>query len=351
VKAAFADRLALASQIRSARTRIAVAVTDEFLERHPDFIARFGDEARRRGEEDALFHVDFLAAAIEAGEPQAFADYAAWTAGVLKSRGIAPAFLAENLRQVGAEAAASTGQAELIEEFIAAGIEAAASERPAGAPRPLATERRLFRDACLSGGRAAAVGVAREVLAGGNSHLDLYADVIEGSQHEIGDLWASNEISVAQEHLATAVCQHVLAALYPELPVAAERRGRAVVTGVEGELHQLGAHVVADALEADGWAVRFLGTDLPRASALEEIARESPDLLAVSVTLLPNLDAGVKLIQAVHEQLGEAAPAVIVGGRAFAAAPGLAPELGAIPASGVRGAVEVARSLADSRAP
>jgi hypothetical protein len=73
-------------------------VTDEFLRRHPDWVARYGELARKRGIEDAGFHVDVLAGALETGSPAAFCDYARWCSRLLRSRKIAPQFLAENLR-------------------------------------------------------------------------------------------------------------------------------------------------------------------------------------------------------------------------------------------------------------
>jgi MerR family transcriptional regulator, light-induced transcriptional regulator len=40
--------------------------------------------------------------------------------------------------------------------------------------------------------------------------------------------------------------------LYQHLEISDNARGRLVVTGVQGELHQEGANMVSDALEADG---------------------------------------------------------------------------------------------------
>jgi hypothetical protein len=84
----------LAAELLRERDAIAIAVTDVFLTRHPDWIARYGERARLRGEDDARHHVEFLAAAVDIGEPRSFADYALWCRGVLESRGIAGAFLA-----------------------------------------------------------------------------------------------------------------------------------------------------------------------------------------------------------------------------------------------------------------
>src|SRR5512142_3184746 len=93
-------RKEIVSAIRSLRTPVALEVTDEFLARHPEWQTKYGEAARRYGIEDAGYHQDFLAGAIESGELSAFGDYAEWAARMFKARRIEPHFLAENLDQI-----------------------------------------------------------------------------------------------------------------------------------------------------------------------------------------------------------------------------------------------------------
>ena len=94
------ERVHLAEQLRGFSRQIAEEVTGEFLLRHPDWVKLYGDMARLRGVEDAIFHQNFLAAAIETGEDKALGDYLRWTAGVLETRGIQPRFLRDNVEQI-----------------------------------------------------------------------------------------------------------------------------------------------------------------------------------------------------------------------------------------------------------
>ncbi len=104
-------------------------MTDAFLERHPDWVTRYGDRARAAGIEDARFHVQFLAAAIENDSPAAFSDYVRWTTRVLESRGIGREFLRENLLQVreAAEASLSDEQRDVVGRFFSLPDDAATS--------------------------------------------------------------------------------------------------------------------------------------------------------------------------------------------------------------------------------
>ena len=147
--------------------------------------------------------------------------------------------------------------------------------------------------------------------------------------YRVGDLWETNRISVAQEHLATSITQYAIAAIYREMVPAEVNRGSMVVTGVAGELHQIGANILADAMEAEGWTVRFLGTNLPHSSILATIREISASVLCISTTILSNLPSVVELMETVRSQMKEDAPKIVLGGAAYRMAPQFASEVGA----------------------
>lgn len=341
-------RKALAARLRLRRDAVSEMVTREFLARHRDWQERYGEGAWLRGLEDARYHCDFIAAAIEAGSPAAFGEYAAWAARLLARRGIAPAFLAENLAQVETALGANlaTEDREVIAAVVRAGLEACAAV-PEGTPPAMEGSRSPFLQAILSGQRTAAVTVAREMLRSGHTVLDVYADLLQVALHDIGRLWESTQISVAQEHMATVVVQYVMAQLYESQPPATVRRGRAVITGVQGEQHQVGAMMVADALEADGWDVRFLGSNVPHEAVLAAVTAHGAGLLGISSTVLSNVPRVIELVSLVQDGLGAAAPRIVLGGAALSAAPELWREVGAAGgATDLRSAVDLARQLA-----
>ena len=322
-------RIQLADALRRAAPELAAAITDEFLARHPDWRERYGERAYTAGVEDAIFHIRFLAGAIEAGAPSAFADYARWTGRVLSARGIATTFLHENLRQVEEALASrvSEDNRRIAARYIDAALEALAAPGDAAESPPGVTSR-LYVQALLGGERRAALQIAREALATGTSLIELYIDVFQSALYEVGRLWEANRITVAQEHMATAITQYVMAQTYQPAERRASPRGRLLMSGVEGELHSVGAVMVSDVLETCGWEVRFVGTDLPRASILAAIREEQPTHLGLSVTMVFNVPAVRLLLQEVRQQFGSAIH-VLVGGAAFRAAGELWREVGA----------------------
>jgi len=210
----------------------------------------------------------------------------------------------------------------------------------------LRAARARYLEAILSGDRAAAFAVAMEAVESGLSVPDVYMELLQFAHYEVGRLWESNVISVAGEHIATAVTQGVLARLYALLPVTAASLGDAFVTGVEGEFHQLGSNMVADVLESDGWNVRFLGCQVPPRDVIALVDSIRPTLLGISATMKFSVPKVASLIGDIRA-LGGNEPTILVGGGAFRGEPGLWREIGADGYGGdLREALTVARTLA-----
>jgi methanogenic corrinoid protein MtbC1 len=174
---------------------------------------------------------------------------------------------------------------------------------------------RSYLAAQLAGDRREAVRLLMEEGIGrGNSVLDLHLQVIQQAQREIGRLWEQDSISVAQEHQATAVSQLALAHLYQQ-SIRRPAVGKSVlVSCVEGELHDLGARICADVLELHGFAVRFLGANVPTDCLVPFVERTRPDLVALSVTVPTHLPGARAAVEALR---GRSKVPIAVGGRAL----------------------------------
>ena len=331
----FSERFQLAQKLMQVKQNVAQAITEEFFLSHPDWVDRYGERGRQFCTADACFHIEFLAGAIEAGSPEAFADYSRWTARMLGARGITAHTLEENLAQLEKHISAVLFPEDLeaVLTFLKRGREACTEAPPASdAQSPddsLGLIRNVFLSAILGGQRQAALNIVEEALRAGHSHVDIYVHIFAESLHRVGELWELNQISVAQEHMATSITQYAIAFIYPRLVPSAVHRGSMVVTGVSGELHQIGANLVADAMEANGWSVRFLGTNLPHSSILAAVDESSADVLCISTTILANLPSTMDLVRTLRGKLNERAPKIVLGGSAYRVATQFAHEIGA----------------------
>ncbi|HTV24253.1 MAG TPA: B12-binding domain-containing protein, partial [Polyangiaceae bacterium] len=104
--------------------------------------------------------------------------------------------------------------------------------------------------------------IVEDGLKRGLSCLDIHK-VIQHAQNEIGRLWQEDRITIAQEHMATAISQVVLSHVYQYADAPVPNGKRVLVACVEGELHDFPSRLVADALDLAGFEVRYLGANTP----------------------------------------------------------------------------------------
>ncbi|TPG13438.1 cobalamin B12-binding domain-containing protein [Pedococcus bigeumensis] len=313
-------RTELAAEIGRARDSVADLVTTTFLSAHPDWVERYGDQATEHGVKDARHHIDFLQAAVELGDPATFCDYALWCRDLLDARGIGVDFLIENLAEIRDELASrlSPPAVEAVNLAIAAGLQglAAGQDSPRAEVDRLSPACRLYLSASVTGRREDALAIVRREVIAGASPLDVYIDIFQTALYEVGRRWQTTGLTIAEEHMATATTQFILSVLQEEQPHAASQMGTVVVTGVVNERHVVGASIVSNVLEAEGWDVRFVGSDLPHDAIVSAINRYGAGLVAISVTMSGCVAHAGDLIAQIRRSC-TTAPRIIVGGAAF----------------------------------
>ena len=133
----------------------------------------------------------------------------------------------------------------------------------------------------------------------------------------VGHGWAEGSVSVAQEHMATAVFRRVLGWLL-RVYEATGTAPRLVVATPPGHIHELGALMVAASAAAEGWRVTYLGPDLPVPDLVSAVAQTGASAVAVSAVYEPD---GAELLDTLRE-MRAALPArvsLLVGGGAMPA--------------------------------
>ncbi|MCS6883223.1 MAG: cobalamin-dependent protein [Oscillochloridaceae bacterium] len=215
--------------------------------------------------------------------------------------------------------------------------------------------QRDYLNALLAGSGRAADRVVQRALDAGFTPQRVYLDLFQPTAYAIGRLWQRNRVSVAQEHLATAIIERQMGELHP-LFRPRQQRGRTVVIGcVPDEWHRVGARMVADFFEAEGWTVHYLGAAVPVRDLVAMVRDSQADLVGVSAQMLFNLPRVQELVRAL-DAAGLAGIPVIAGGMPFTEQPELAPALnvrgsGADAAAALRVAEEVLTSASPPPAP
>jgi MerR family transcriptional regulator, light-induced transcriptional regulator len=328
-----AEGLAASGILKEHREPIAQRVTSLYFENHPQLEQRWKG-ARQKCTEDNRYHLDYLCEALSFGQPDLFTEYATWAAVLLDRLHIPGEALASNLmllRTVVASELQGAGAA-LAANYLDAAVAKISGALPE-LPGQLAGTSALdvlardYMAALLRGERHVASHLILAAVEAGTSIKDIYLQVFQRAQHEVGRLWQSNEMSVAQEHYCTACTQLIMSQLYPRIFSTAKIGRRLVSTCVGGDLHEIGIRMVTDFFEMDGWDTFYLGANTPISGVLQQVAERAPHVLAISATLSVHVQAVADLIAASRDAGNP--PHILVGGAPFNSLPGLWKDVGA----------------------
>jgi methanogenic corrinoid protein MtbC1 len=187
-------------------------------------------------------------------------------------------------------------------------------------------------------------------LDAGKSLVEVELHVIEPALYDIGKKWQANQVTVAQEHMATAIVQSVMTNALLRSPPPSPLDKRVMLACVEGNNHAVGLRMVADAFLLSGWDVQYLGANVPTRALVQQVLEWKPDLVGLSVSFPQQLRVVKAAIGGLTEVLGNARPAVIVGGLAINRFKQLVDAVGADGSSAdAQAAVDCAHRIIDQR--
>ena len=200
--------------------------------------------------------------------------------------------------------------------------------------------------AVLEGNRRQACTVLTDAARAGLDVRTIYTQVLTPALHELGRLWLLDEISVVEEHFATATTITAMSQLLGMATCEPHNGKTLVAAAIEGNQHEVGLRMVTDLFEMQGWRTVYLGANVPSADLPEAVADFGADLVALSISLAVHLRPAADLIKCLRSCCEGRPPKILVGGMAFSGVPGLWEDLGADGyAPNAAGAVAVGTSL------
>ncbi len=338
---------------------LAEALVERGFSLYPELEQGYGKNTREKSLQNAGDHLSYLAQALAADSEALFCDYVAGARVALAKREVRSADLAFHLEclrdtlleKLGASAGAPAARY----------VDAALAKLP-GMPDdlptfldeslPLSPLAHQYLQSLLRGERDVAGRLVLLAVDGGIPLKEIYLNVFQVVQYEIGRLWQTNQISVAQEHYCTAATQLIMSQLYPYVFSGAKNGATIVVTCVSGELHEIGVRMVADFFEMEGWNSYYLGANMPVSGIVQALIDNRADVLGIGATITYHVSAAEEVIQAVRAEPACDGIKILVGGYPFNIEPGLAEKIGADGfASDAQGAITLANQLTGRNPP
>ncbi len=207
---------------------------------------------------------------------------------------------------------------ETLRELVAAEplLSPSAVAAPAAGPGHEAAAAR-FRPECLAAiarmDQTELEGQFTEALIA-LGHQALLTHLIAPLTVEVGERWRSGDLTVAHEHFASdAIRTFLWNASRPFAP--SETAPGLIVATPAGQLHELGAVLVAAAARNQGWRVTYLGTSLP-ASEIAGAVRLNRSRAVLLSIVYPDDDPFLAAELVSLRKFLPADVAILVGGRA-----------------------------------
>ena len=169
--------------------------------------------------------------------------------------------------------------------------------------------------ALLAGDDRASEGVFVTAASRGADLALLARDLVGPALQEIGCMWHRGEVSVAEEHLATALVLRAFTRQATTIPPPPLGAPRLLLSCLAGEFHEVGARLVAEIARMAGWQAEMLGANTPRQSVLGYIAQRRPEAVGLSFALAAHLPECARTVAEIRKVAHGVS--VLVGGYAF----------------------------------
>jgi len=174
-----------------------------------------------------------------------------------------------------------------------------------------------FFNALVEGNKEKCTQIVQSLIDQRIDLKDIYIELFQTSLYRIGKLWDHNKMSIPEEHMATQIIESLISRFSPSLNSSMEKK--CVVTCIDKEFHEIGAKMVSNVFELEGWKTYYLGASVPTKALVKFVKQIDPEIIALSWSLYLNLGRFLEVVD--HLTRFFPTKKIIVGGQALAENP------------------------------
>lgn len=174
-----------------------------------------------------------------------------------------------------------------------------------------------FYNALVDGDKDGCANVVQSLIEEGVNLKDIYVELFQKSLYRIGKLWDDNKLSIPEEHMATRIVEYLINRFAPVGKSNSDKK--VVVACIDKEFHEIGAKMVSNIFELNGWKSYYLGASVPNKEILKFVKRIDPDIIALSWSLYLNLGRFLEVLD--HLTRFFPTKKILIGGQALSENP------------------------------
>ena len=181
----------------------------------------------------------------------------------------------------------------------------------------------------LSGRRAECFQMITQAVDDGLPARTVLEDVVWPAMSQVERLYRDDRINTAVEHMAERINRTVADQMQAHLPVVPPNGKRIVIVCAELFREELGAQMVADLFQSEGWSTLFVGGGVPDDEVLALIGQHRPHALLIFGADPPQVPLTRRMIEHIREVDVCPTMNIVISGGVFNRAEGLWREVGA----------------------
>lgn len=292
-----------------------VEITKQYYRENPVMREKHGEVGVKACQSDIINHLLYLKQAAELDSPETYREYISWNKTLFKNLNISEHGLLAALNVINLHLVDHPNMQKILSQIIIDYDDIPLHKPPEESGEQFSEHSERYLNYLLAGEREEAFNFIMDLHAKGLSLQTIYIEILQAVQYNVGYLWHTNKVSVAQEHYITQATRLLMTKLYHQNIRTRKSKGKILATCAPGEQHDMGLRMVVDLLELDGWNVSYLGPNTPEASIIDYIENEKPDIVAISVTIPTHIEATKNLIKRIKLEYSQSK--IITGGYSF----------------------------------
>ena len=158
--------------------------------------------------------------------------------------------------------------------------------------------REVYFKTLQDGDEDGAITLVNNILSHEVPMLEIYSEVFEWCIEKFGRMYIAGELDVAAEHAASSITERMMARVSQYYMPIKRGTSLAILGCVDGNWHEMGLRMIADALRNAGWKILYLGASVPTDSFIDTVTSFKPNLVALSCATHDQIET---LRELVHE--------------------------------------------------
>lgn len=193
-------------------------------------------------------------------------------------------------------------------------------------PEPLLTR---YLQPLLAGRRAECFDLIAEAINRGHEAEQVAYDVVWPAMAQVERLFRDDRIDLAIDNMACHINRTVAGQLQPHLAKREATGRRVVITAPDERRAEVGAQMLADLCQADGWDVYLISSSVPHDELLKLVGELRPEALLIYGTQPQEVPNVRRLVELVREIGVCPTMNIVAAGGVFDRVDGLWQEVGA----------------------